>query len=199
MLTFQSLSGSQLTQYISQLAELRMRVFRDFPYLYDGDLAYEARYLKTYIDAPNSVIVLAFDSDKVVGASTGVPLRHETAEVKQPFVDAGFNIDEIFYCGESVLLSEYRGQGAGVAFFEHRETHGKALAGIKYSCFCGVQRPEDHPARPADYQPLDTFWQHRGYEKRPELMTYFSWKDRGDHEETRKPMIFWMKSLYEYF
>ncbi|MBJ7556534.1 GNAT family N-acetyltransferase [Marinomonas spartinae] len=199
MLTFQSLSGSQLTQYIPQLAELRMRVFRDFPYLYDGDLAYEARYLKTYIEAPNSVIVLAFDSDKVVGASTGVPLRHETAEVKQPFVDAGFNIDEIFYCGESVLLPEYRGQGAGVAFFEYREAHGKALAGIKYSCFCGVQRPEGHPARPADYQPLDTFWQNRGYEKRPELMTYFSWKDMGDHEETRKPMMFWMKSLYEYF
>ena len=195
MLTFQQLSGPALNQYIDALAQLRMQVFRDFPYLYDGDLAYEARYLKTYIEAPDSVIVLAFDGDKVVGASTGVPLRHEMAEVKQPFLDAGLNIDEIFYCGESVLLSEYRGQGAGVAFFDHRETHAQSLAGIKYSCFCGVQRSGDHPARPAGYQPLDQFWHNRGYEKRPELATHFSWKEVGESTESLKPMTFWMKPL----
>ena len=195
MLTFQRLSGPALNQYIDELAQLRMQVFRDFPYLYDGDLAYEARYLKTYIEAPDSVIVLAFDDDKVVGASTGVPLRHEMDEVKQPFLDAGLNIDEIFYCGESVLLSEYRGQGAGVAFFNHREAHAESLEGIKYSCFCGVQRPDNHPARPADYQPLDQFWRNRGYKKRSELATHFSWKEVGESEESLKPMTFWMKPL----
>ena len=195
MLTFQRLSGPTLNQYIDELSQLRMQVFRDFPYLYDGDLAYEARYLKTYIEAPDSVIVLAFDGDKVVGASTGVPLRHEMDEVKQPFLDAGLNIDEIFYCGESVLLSEYRGQGAGVAFFNHREAHAESLEGMKYSCFCAVQRPDNHPARPADYQPLDQFWRNRGYEKRSELATHFSWKEVGESEESLKPMTFWMKPL----
>lgn len=195
MLTFQRLSGPTLNQYIDDLAQLRMQVFRDFPYLYDGDLAYEARYLKTYIEAPDSVIVLAFDGDKVVGASTGVPLRHEMDEVKQPFLDAGLNIDEIFYCSESVLLSEYRGQGAGVAFFNHREAHAESLEGMKYSCFCAVQRPDNHPARPADYQPLDQFWRNRGYQKRSELATHFSWKEIGESEESLKPMTFWMKPL----
>ena len=195
MLTFQRLSGQALNQYIDELAQLRMQVFRDFPYLYDGDLAYEARYLKTYIEAPDSVIVLAFDGDKVVGASTGVPLRHEMDEVKQPFLDAGLNLDEIFYCGESVLLSEYRGQGAGVAFFNHREAHAESLEGMKYSCFCAVQRPDNHPARPADYQPLDQFWRNRGYKKRSELATHFSWKEVSESEESLKPMTFWMKPL----
>ena len=195
MLTFQRLSGPSLNQYIDELAQLRMRVFRDFPYLYDGDTHYEARYLKTYIEAPNSVIVLAFDDDKIVGASTGLPLRYETDEVTQPFINAGYNLDDIFYCGESVLLPEYRGQGAGVAFFDHREEHAKNLEGIKYACFCGVQRPDDHPSRPADYQPLDQFWRNRGYEKRPELATHFSWKEIGEQEESLKPMTFWMKSL----
>ncbi|MGB2064692.1 hypothetical protein MGA5115_00969 [Marinomonas gallaica] len=195
MLTFQRLSGPDLNQYIDELAQLRMRVFHDFPYLYDGDAEYEARYLKTYIDAPDSVIVLAFDGDKIVGASTGLPLRHETDEVKQPFLDAGYDLDDIFYCGESVLLSEYRGQGAGVAFFDHRETHAQSIDGMKYSCFCGVQRPDNHPARPADYAPLDQFWGNRGYHKCPELTTHFSWKDVGDTEESLKPMTFWMKPL----
>src|SRR5690606_14929829 len=130
---------------------LRMRVFHEWPYLYEGDLAYEEAYLQTYIAAPDSVIVLALHEDNVVGASTGIPLQYETDEVKAPFIRQGYDIDSIFYCGESVLLPEYRGQGAGVAFFEHREAHARAIGEFKYSCFCGVQRPEDHPQRPADY------------------------------------------------
>ncbi len=195
MLTFKCLSGAALHQYIDELAQLRMQVFRDFPYLYDGDAAYEARYLSTYIEAPDSIIVLAFDGAKAVGASTGVPLKHETTEVKQPFVEAGFDTECIFYCGESVLLPQYRGQGAGVAFFEYREAHARSIAGITHSCFCAVQRPDDHPARPADFQPLDTFWQHRGYQKCADLTTTLSWKEVGESEESAKPMTFWMKAL----
>lgn len=194
-LIFRRLSGAALHRFIPELARLRMRVFRDFPYLYDGDPDYEARYLQTYIEAPHSVVVLAFDDENVVGASTGLPLRHETADVQQPFREANYNVDELFYCGESVLLPQYRGQGAGVAFFEQRELHARAIGGMKYSCFCAVERPATHPARPADYRPLDDFWRHRGYEKHPELATHFSWKDLGDAQETAKPMTFWMKPL----
>jgi GNAT superfamily N-acetyltransferase len=195
MLKLERLSGDKLNQYIPALARLRIQVFRDWPYLYDGDLAYEEKYLKTYIEAPDSVIVLAFDGDKVVGASTGIPLKHETDEVKAPFIDAGYDVDKIFYCGESVLLPEYRGQGAGVAFFDHREEHAQEIGGFDYSCFCGVQRPDNHPRRPADYVPLDSFWRRRGYEKYPELNTTFSWKELDEDTESPKPMTFWMKKI----
>jgi hypothetical protein len=36
-------SGSALQQYITELARLRIEVFRDFPYLYDGDYGYEKK------------------------------------------------------------------------------------------------------------------------------------------------------------
>lgn len=195
MLKLKRLSGEQLIAYLPALAALRIQVFRDYPYLYDGDLAYEQRYLQTYIEAPDSVIVLAFAGDKVVGASTGIPLKYETTEVKQPFINAGYDVDNVFYCGESVLISAYRGQGAGVAFFEQRETHAREIGGFDYSCFCGVQRPDNHPARPADFVPLDDFWRKRGYEKHPELNTMFSWKELDEINESPKPMTFWMKKL----
>jgi GNAT superfamily N-acetyltransferase len=195
MLRLERLSGEKLNQYIPELARLRIQVFRDWPYLYDGDLAYEEKYLKTYIEAPNSVIVLAFDGDKVVGASTGIPLKHETDEVKAPFIDAGYDVDKIFYCGESVLISDYRGQGAGVAFFDHREAHAQDIGGFTFSCFCGVQRPADHPRRPEDYVPLDNFWRKRGYEKHDDLNTTFSWKELDEDAESPKPMTFWMKRI----
>ncbi|MCX4193152.1 GNAT family N-acetyltransferase [Methylophaga sp. OBS1] len=195
MLKLERLSGDKLNQYIPELARLRIQVFRDWPYLYDGDLAYEEKYLQTYIEAPDSVIVLAFDGDKVVGASTGIPLKHETEEVKAPFIAADYDVDKIFYCGESVLLPEYRGQGAGVAFFDHREDHAQEIGGFEYSCFCGVQRPENHPRRPADYVPLDNFWRKRGYEKYDDLNTTFSWKELDETDESPKPMTFWMKKI----
>ncbi|WP_417549608.1 GNAT family N-acetyltransferase [Methylophaga sp.] len=195
MLELKRLSGEALNQFIPELAKLRIQVFRDFPYLYDGDPDYEARYLQTYIEAPDSVIVLAFDGDKVVGASTGIPLKYETDEVKAPFIKAGIDIDSVFYCGESVLLSQYRGQGAGIAFFDHREQHARDLGGYEFSCFCGVQRPDDHPRRPTGFRPLDNFWRKRGYEKHPELHTTFSWKELDEEHESPKPMTFWMKKL----
>ena len=195
MLKIQSVCGEALKNYIPVLAALRIRVFREFPYLYDGDLAYEEEYLNSYVQAPDSVIVLVFDGDEVVGASTAIPMANETVEFKQPFIDAGYNPDEIFYCGESVLLPEYRGQGVGVAFFEQREIHAAKLGGFKFSCFCAVERPEDHPRRPADYEPLDRFWQKRGYQKTPQLATTYSWKDLDEAEQSAKPMTFWMKAL----
>ena len=54
MLRLERLSGDKLNQYIPELAELRIRVFRDFPYLYDGDLTYEEKYLQTYFQYKNA-------------------------------------------------------------------------------------------------------------------------------------------------
>jgi GNAT superfamily N-acetyltransferase len=187
-------SGPALEQYIPELARLRIEVFRDFPYLYDGDIDYERKYLQTYINCPESVIVIAFDGDKAVGASTAIPMKYETDELKKPFIDHGYDLDEVFYCSESVLDKNYRGLGIGVRFFEQREAHAEDLGGFKHICFCCVERPADHPRRPADYVPLDRFWTKRGYVKHPELHTTYIWKDLDDENETPKPMTFWLKA-----
>lgn len=186
-------SGAALLPYIPELARLRIEVFRDFPYLYDGTLDYEQKYLQTYIDNPDSVIVLALDGERVVGASTAIPMKYETDELKKPFVEQGYDLDHVFYCSESVLNKAYRGLGIGVRFFEEREAHAAELGGFRHITFCCVERPVYHPRRPADYAPLDGFWNKRGYVKHPELKTHYVWKDLDDDEETPKPMTFWLK------
>ena len=92
------------------------------------------------------------------------------------------------------LLPQYRGQGVGVRFFEEREAAARRH-GYPVTTFCSVVRPADHPARPKDYVPLDEFWKHRGYEKRPDLVSTFDWKDIGERHESEKPMVYWMKTL----
>lgn len=195
MLSITSYTQSQLEPYIPELARLRIQVFRDYPYLYDGDLEYEKRYLHTLLQARDSLVVLARDGEQIVGASTALPLSEETPEIQAPFIQAHYAIEEIFYCGESVLLPAYRGQGAGVAFFEVRERHMRNSGPYRWSCFCAVQRSLNHPARPADNMPLDQFWRNRGYQAQPELSTQMSWKEVGEAQESPKTMMFWMKAL----
>ncbi|MEI4486700.1 GNAT family N-acetyltransferase [Frigidibacter sp. MR17.14] len=188
------LTGAALDAALDDVARLRIAVFRDWPYLYDGDLDYERRYLQSYRDSSGAVVVGAFDGPRLVGASTGAPMEDHAAEFAAPFAATGLALSDIFYCAESVLLADYRGQGLGHAFFDARESHARGL-GRRYSAFCGVQRPADHPLRPAAYRPLDAFWRARGYEKLDGVIAEFSWKDLGEPVETRKPLQFWIREL----
>lgn len=188
------LSGAEVGAALDDLAALRIAVFAAWPYLYDGDRAYEARYLAEYAAAPGAMLVAAFDGARIVGAATAAPMRHQKAAFRMPFEQRGIATQDLFYFGESVLLPEYRGQGIGHAFFDHREDAARA-AGAQAACFAAVIRPADHPARPAGYRPLDAFWQARGYALVPGLVTELPWKDHGEAQETAKPMQYWLKSL----
>lgn len=193
MITTQTLTGEGLTAALGDLARLRIAVFRDWPYLYDGDEAYEREYLRAYA-APGAVVVAAMDGDRMVGAATGAPMEHHASDFAAAFAGRPEALEEIFYCAESVLLPEYRGNGLGHAFFDGREAQGRAL-GRRWSAFCSVIRPDDHPARPADYRPLDGFWRKRGYAPLPGVTAQFHWRDLGEPEETAKPLQFWIKPL----
>jgi GNAT superfamily N-acetyltransferase len=193
--TIERVTGESLRQHIPDLAHLRLQVFRDWPYLYAGDEAYERRYLETYIRSRQAVVVLALDGGRAIGASTALPLADEADYVTRPFTERGLDIDRFFYFGESVLDHAWRGRGIGVRFFEEREVHARSFGRFETACFCAVQRPDDHPMKPSDYVPLDAFWTRRGYAKDPSFVTRFHWRDIGDDGETEKPMAFWFKRL----
>lgn len=193
-LRFAPLTGPDLTQHLTGVARLRIAVFRDWPYLYDGDLAYEESYLQSYRDGATGIVVGAFDGDALVGAATGSMLTEHADEFADAFAGTGIDMGEVFYCAESVLLPDYRGQGAGHAFFDLREAHARAL-GARFCAFCAVVRPDDHPARPEGYVPLDEFWRRRGYEKLEGAIARFSWLDVGKDEEDEKPLQVWIREL----
>ncbi|XKF16629.1 GNAT family N-acetyltransferase [Halomonas sp. BLK-85] len=192
--TVTTCQGTHVGTYIDALAQLRIDVFRDYPYLYAGDLSYEADYLGRYAANPRSFFVLAFQGNQLIGAATGQPLQDEVDDFRRPFEHQGFPVSQIFYYGESVLLPDYRGQGIGKRFMAEREQHARQQ-GFTTTAFCAVERPADHPLKPADYQPLHGFWQAQGYQHHPELATTFRWQDINESAETEKPMVFWLKNL----
>ena len=190
---FKSYFGAEIATVFEPLADLRIAVFRDWPYLYEGNQTYERAYLQTYARAPRAKLFAVYDGKQLIGATTCIPLHDETPEVQKPFVDAGFNIASVFYFGESILLPAYRGLGLGHRFFDEREAHVLQFETYTTTCFCGVVRPLDHPMCPPDYQPLDAFWQKRGYQKAPDLQAQFDWPDIGAAQSSLKPMQYWLK------
>ena len=194
-LHLQTMTGrDEIAPAIEDLARLRIKVFRDWPYLYDGTVDYEAAYLSAFAASDGAVLVAAYRGDTMVGASTGLPMAHEHADFAAPIAEAGYDLDRVFYCAESVLLPECRGRGAYRAFFERREAHARSL-GFSTSVFCGVLRPDDHPARPVGYDPLDPIWRRFGYRELEGAVARYSWTDVGESEESAKPMQYWIKSL----
>lgn len=194
-LTYETRTGAGIRSLLGDLARLRIEVFRDYPYLYEGSVAYERDYLETYARADRALLFAVYDHKKMVGATTAIPLADETPEVQHPFLAAGVNPEDVFYFGESILLKPYRGLGLGHRFFDVREKHAGGFGTYKTSAFCAVNRPGDHPAQPRDYRPNDVFWNKRGYTIRPDLVSFFEWKDLGESAATQKKMTFWTRPL----
>ena len=194
MIRVEALTGTALDAVLGDVARLRIAVFRDWPYLYDGDPGYEEAYLQSYRESEGAIVVGAFDGARLVGAATGTPMADHADEFAAAFAGSGIGLGEVFYCAESVLLPEYRGRGLGHAFFDAREDHARRL-GFSKSAFCGVVRPEDHPLKPQGYAPLDPFWRKRGYAPLEGAIATFRWKDVDRAEETAHPLQFWLRDL----
>ncbi len=194
MIRVQALTGAALDAALDDVAALRIAVFRAWPYLYDGDQAYERQYLQTYRDSAGAILVGAFDGDRLIGASTGAPLAEHADDFAAAFAGTDLDLADVFYCAESVLLPDYRGHGIGHRFFDEREAHARKL-GFAHAAFCSVTRPADHPLRPGSYRPLDAFWRGRGYAPLPGVVASFTWKDVDQDAETAKPLQFWARPL----
>lgn len=189
-----SVYGNDIKNYVNDLAALRIEVFKEYPYLYDGSLEAEKAYLEYYSQSKDSIILLVEDQGSVVGATTGIPLAQADYDFRKPFENKNYNIDDIFYLGESVLLPKYRGQNFGNKFFQRREEFAKSL-GYNNLVFCSVNRDKSHPLKPDNYRALDDWWIRLGYKHYSDLVCKFSWKEVDEKEEVLNSLTFWQKSF----
>lgn len=184
----------EISNFLASIANLRIKVFREFPYLYEGDLEYEKKYLSRYINAPNSLCILVFDQDHLVGMSSCLPFIEEEDDIKKPYLDAGIDIKKSFYFGESILEANYRGMGLGKEFFKLREEHALFVyPNLERCAFCAVQREDNHPLRPSGYRELRQFWHGQGYLLNKSLVLSYKWKDTNKKCEDAKTLVFWEK------
>lgn len=194
MIHIQPFHGWQAELYIKELARLRMEVFRDFPYLYDGSMDYEESYLKTLIEAPNNLIVMAFKGSEVIGAATALPLEQEPENICLPVSRGGYDISKVYYLGESVIREPYRNKGLNTNFFKAAEQRAKDLGEFDFLAFCNLERATNHPAYPEDYAAPNEYWSSLGFQP-TDIVCQISWKDIYEDSESPKNLRFWIKSI----
>lgn len=192
---FQLATGEGISPWLDDLAALRIAIFREYPYLYQGELEQERTYLAGYAASAAGFVILVRHQGRTVGAGTGMPLRDESPELLAPFLEVGSDVQDIFYLGELILLPPYRGQGLGRELLAACERQALACGDWRRLALATVIRPPDHPQSPSGYRPLDNFLHRCGYLPQPQFTAWFSWRDVGAADATRKPMRFWLKSI----
>jgi len=193
-ITEQLLTGAAIAEALDDLATLRLDIFPEYPYLYQGRWEDELTYLGTYAEAPDACVIIAYDGLTVIGAATGMPLVHEDAQMLDAFAGTTFPLNEVYYVGELLFRPAYRNYGLGRKLLERLESQIRSL-GSYYTLACAtIERPADHPLRPRDYTPITRFLAVTGFVRLPGVTTHFMWRET-DGVARDHPMQFWSKEL----
>ena len=137
------LTGSAVEDCLNDIASLRIEIFREFPYLYDGHREDELNYLKLY-SIPESFVIIINDGEKVVGAATGMPLRHEVTKLVEPFCGTSYPVEDVYYVGELLFYPEHRNHGMGMQVVRMVEEQVRSFSIYQYLTCVTVSRPVDH-------------------------------------------------------
>ncbi len=194
MVTERLLTGSAVENCLEELATLRINIFHEYPYLYDGCREDELKYLRLYMGTPEAFVLSATDSGAMIGAATGIPLRYEQETMINPFAGTSYRVDELFYIGEVLFYPLYRDRGLGIRLLGRIEEYVRNLGNYRYLTCATVERPENHEQRPESYVPIDRFLGRTGFIKLPGITTSFAWKEI-DGSNREHPMQFWVKDL----
>ena len=194
VITEQLLTGTAIADGLDDVATLRLDIFPEYPYLYQGRREDELKYLDTYAEAPDACVILAYDGHAVIGAVAGMPLIHEDAQMHDAFAGTAFPLNEAYYIGELLFRLGYRKCGLGQKLLAQQESHIRSLGRYHTLTCATVERPDDHPLRPRDYIPITRFLARTGFVRLPGVTTHFMWRET-DGVKRDHPMQFWSKEL----
>lgn len=192
MVAFQTIYGLDVIPYLDDIARLRITIFREFPYLYEGSLAYEKEYLAKFSRSKESVTILAKDQEEVIGVFTGLPLHLEDETITRSIPQE--KLLDSFYFSELLLLKAYRKQGIGKNLLQQMETIIKQKSVYQRIVFASILREENHPLKPLEYYSMDNAWKKYGYSKTTDTCQIL-WKEINQSEETPKTLAIWEKVL----
>lgn len=187
--------GKEVASVMCVLAQLRISVFREYPYLYDGSLGYELEYLARYERHHDGIVLGVYDGLSLIGAATGLPLSCELEGIRMPFLGDEFRDESIYYVGELIFVPAYRGRGLGSRTLGQLEDRIVATGAYSLVTLCTVQRATDDPRQPPGYRSPEPIWQRAGFSKRGDLVAHIAWQELGEEAQTMKPLTFWVKRL----
>lgn len=196
--TIKIISKENVPSILHFVSELRIKFFRDYPYLYEGNLKEEMNYLNWFSKLQDTQIVVAYQGDKPIGFLTGtafIDFNEHFSGSTAIFKNAGLNPTDFYYFSEIIILPEHRGKNISKKLFKVLENYA-TQKGYKAACLVN-ESYSFHPLKPSNYKSLDSYFQHLGYHSTP-LIIHYTWptlqKD-GSSSNQEHSLRYWIKLM----
>ncbi len=180
------LKGKQALPFIDIVANFRINVFKEFPYLYEGNIEDERGYITSYTEHDDANIILIYKGDSAIGFSSSLPLSMESEYITDVIKNAGLDINDYLYLGEAIINKEYRGIGILNNIIDIHTSEAKKLNLSKF-CFMAVLRDSNHPNTPKDdnYIANEVIFSKKGFSPINDCYVNIEWKNciTGNMEE----------------
>ncbi|MBC7753631.1 MAG: hypothetical protein H7Z71_05300 [Moraxellaceae bacterium] len=192
-------NGKEIEQHLEEIAGFRIKYFKDYPYLYAGDLFYEKNYLNGYICDPKSMLIRILLNEKVVGISTSIPLLTSSdilTEAESDFDKAALKPEQFYYYGEVILDYSVRGSGLVKVIYDLQDKHA-VKSGFSKACIATIVRSQNDSRKPNNYKEADLVWSSLGF-KQTDITFKYGWptiQQDGSVKDFENVMVYWIKNL----
>ena len=190
------LHGKEILPYIDRIIQLRIQLFKGWPYLYEGSLEYEESYFEGYVSSDLSTAVLVLDHDQVVGCAIGLPVAESLKEIGQIFKDQGQPSGKSYYLSDLLLQEEYRGKKIGQNMVQTLEKAVMGLQDFSAIYLCEIVRDPKDSRKPPHLHSLDKFWDKQGYEIVPDWLIQLKWLEVGAKKPISHDLRFRKKTMH---
>ncbi len=192
------LTGKDLESILPFVAQQRIELFREYPYLYEGNLTEEMNYLEWFAKLPHTAMAVAYHDKQPVGFVSGTSFKDFDTHFKgscDVFLKADLKPEEYYYITEGIVVPEHRGNALALKLSALIEGYAKKI-GFTKGCFVDESH-DKHPLKPANYYSLETAFKKAGYIKSP-LSIKFNWVTRqvaGQARDQEHELYYWMKNI----
>lgn len=187
-INYEVLRGQEIESRMPEIIELCDTIYRQYPYLYNGDNEGYADYIKSYSNCPNSVVVLTFSNNQAIGIATGMPMEDTREYYLLPFRNHQIDISSFFYLGEFGFKPE--SHHSGIAFEMYQLFEETVKEQQKYSTIAFWEI-----LNPMKCEELHEAYRTAGFLYHPELNFELWWQNIGDSIESPHQCQYWLKSL----
>jgi hypothetical protein len=200
--TYKIITAPQLSEYLSLVKEMRVRYYKQYPYLYTSPSVVKED-VSYYNNSSSSVLILEYQHSKLIGLIIGLPLKDFKAQ-QIDFLGAyqkmnpDLKRDQTFYISELSVMpgnDEYKAFQFLIRALEQylkSRTHFSALSVM------AVERQDNHPLQPSHYQSESHAYADLGFIDSHGVYP-FQWptvQADGSIKNQTNDMRLWVKSIF---
>ena len=193
-LRIESLSGSAATAKLGEWARLRIEIFSEYPYLYEGATKGEQAYLSTYLRTPRARILGLFEGAHVGGMATMAPLDACEDFAEDVVKATGLAPKTCLYVGDIIFEPRYRGRGLFNVCFNAAEDWGRAH-GFSHIVAAAIRTSPTDAGRPQDYRPIAGLFARVGLEKLSGVSMTATYPSTLSHRPEPHVLEYWHKVI----